>query len=36
MGTNALPGRRGSADLKMPDDPGTKALFEFVGEALRK
>jgi arylformamidase len=25
-----------NADLGMPDDPGTKALFEFVGEALKK
>jgi arylformamidase len=23
-------------DLGLPDDPGTKALFEFVGEALKK
>ena len=25
-----------NADLGLPDDPGTKALFEFVGEALKK
>src|SRR5437868_3039440 len=25
-----------NADLGMPNDTGTKALFEFVGEALRK
>jgi arylformamidase len=25
-----------NADLGRPDDPGTKALFEFVGEALKK
>ena len=25
-----------NADLGVPDDPGTKALFEFVGEALKK
>jgi hypothetical protein len=24
------------ADLGVPDDPGTKALFDFVGEALKK
>jgi arylformamidase len=24
-----------NADLGLPDDPGTKALFEFVGETLR-
>lgn len=24
-----------NADLGLPDDPGTKALFEFVGEALK-
>jgi hypothetical protein len=22
--------------IGLPDDPGTKALFEFVGEALKK
>ena len=25
-----------NAELGMPDDPSTKALFEFVGEALKK
>jgi hypothetical protein len=25
-----------NADLGRPDDPATKALFEFVGEALKK
>ncbi len=25
-----------NADLGLPDDPGTKALFDFVGEALKK
>jgi acetyl esterase/lipase len=25
-----------NADIGLPDDPGTKALFEFVGEALKK
>ena len=25
-----------NADLGVPDDPGTKALFEFVDEALKK
>jgi acetyl esterase/lipase len=25
-----------NADLGLPDDPGTKALFEFVGKALKK
>ena len=25
-----------NADLGLPDDPATKVLFEFVGEALRK
>jgi acetyl esterase/lipase len=25
-----------NADIGMPDDPGTKALFEFVDEALKK
>jgi len=25
-----------NADLGLPDDPGTKAVFEFVGEALKK
>jgi arylformamidase len=25
-----------NADLGVPDDPSTKALFEFVGEALKK
>jgi arylformamidase len=25
-----------NADLGLPGDPGTKALFEFVGEALKK
>lgn len=25
-----------NADLGLPDDPGTKALFEFVGNALKK
>jgi hypothetical protein len=25
-----------NADLGLPDNPGTKALFEFVGEALKK
>jgi acetyl esterase/lipase len=25
-----------NADLGLPDDPGTKALFEFVGDALKK
>jgi acetyl esterase/lipase len=25
-----------NADLGLPDDPGTKALFEFVDEALKK
>jgi acetyl esterase/lipase len=25
-----------NADIGLPDDPGTKALFEFVSEALRK
>jgi arylformamidase len=25
-----------NADLGLPDDPGTKALFEFVAEALKK
>ena len=25
-----------NADIGVPDDPGTKALFEFVGEALKK
>jgi hypothetical protein len=25
-----------NADLGLPDDPGTKALFKFVGEALEK
>jgi acetyl esterase/lipase len=25
-----------NADLGVPDDPGTKALFEFVGEALKQ
>jgi acetyl esterase/lipase len=24
-----------NADIGLPDDPGTKALFEFVGEALK-
>jgi arylformamidase len=25
-----------NADIGLPDDPGTKALFEFVGEALKE
>ena len=25
-----------NADLGLPDDPGTKALFEFIGEARKK
>jgi arylformamidase len=25
-----------NADLGVPDNPGTKALFEFVGEAMKK
>ena len=25
-----------NADIGSPDDPGTKALFEFVDEALKK
>jgi hypothetical protein len=25
-----------NADLCLPGDPATKALFEFVGEALKK
>jgi arylformamidase len=25
-----------NADIGLPDDPGTKALFEFVGNALKK
>jgi arylformamidase len=25
-----------NAEIGVPDDPGTKALFEFVGEALKK
>ena len=25
-----------NADLGRPDDPATKALFEFVGKALKK
>src|SRR5207245_6851615 len=25
-----------NADLGLPDDPATKALFEFLGEALKK
>lgn len=25
-----------NADIGLPDDPGTKALFEFLGEALQK
>jgi acetyl esterase/lipase len=25
-----------NADIGLPDDPGTKALFEFVGEVLKK
>jgi acetyl esterase/lipase len=25
-----------NADIGLPDDPGTKALFQFVGEALKK
>jgi len=25
-----------NADIGLPDDPGTKALFEFVGDALKK
>ena len=25
-----------NADIGLPDDPGTKALFEFVDEALKK
>ena len=25
-----------NADLGLPDDPGTKALFEFLGKALKK
>ncbi|HZN33450.1 MAG TPA: hypothetical protein VFB80_06500, partial [Pirellulaceae bacterium] len=25
-----------NADLGLPDDPATKALFEFVAEALKK
>ena len=25
-----------NADLGLPDDPATKALFEFVGEALKR
>jgi len=25
-----------NADLGVPDDPGTRALFEFVGEALKE
>jgi arylformamidase len=25
-----------NAELGLPDDPSTKALFEFVGEALKK
>ena len=25
-----------SADLGLPDDPATKALFEFVNQALAK
>jgi arylformamidase len=25
-----------NADIGVPDDPGTRALFEFVGEALKK
>ena len=25
-----------NADIGVPGDPGTKALFEFVGDALKK
>jgi arylformamidase len=25
-----------NADLGRPDDPATKALFEFLGKALKK
>src|SRR5439155_7920900 len=25
-----------NADIGVPDDPGTKALFDFVGESLKK
>ena len=25
-----------NADIGLPDDPGTKALFDFVGDALKK
>ena len=25
-----------NADLGLPDDPGTKALFEFLGKALKQ
>lgn len=25
-----------NAELGLPDDPATKALFDFVGEALKK
>ena len=25
-----------NADLGLPDDPGTRALFEFVADALKK
>jgi arylformamidase len=25
-----------NADLGVPDNPGSKALFEFVGEAMKK
>jgi hypothetical protein len=25
-----------NADLGLPDDPATKALFEFLGKALKK
>jgi hypothetical protein len=25
-----------NADIGLPDDPGTKGLFEFIGAALKK
>jgi hypothetical protein len=25
-----------NADIGLPDDPATKALFEFIGKALKK
>ena len=25
-----------NADLGLPDDPATKTMFQFVGEALKK